>query len=210
MAAIGSTKCTYTPTNQWNGCRNMSSRHYWRKIKFICPFVYSTHHFPRTVVHDGPFQDTERPPINPPLHGGKWWWWKRLWTLPPISCGSLGWYKPMWTMCNLEWFEIGQLLSPLNLEWFEIGQQRQRAPTICARLVCNKYFFFANPKHHPCTGVGCQATDLYRGVVARFCEKKVFIAHQTCTNCWRITPISTSLEGQPKHACNAENGRPRV
>ena len=113
MAAIGSTKCTYTPTNQWNGCRNMSSRHYWRKIKFICPFVYSTHHFPRTVAHDGPFQDTERPPINPPLHGGKWWWWKRLWTLPPISCGSLGWYKPMWTMCNLECFGIGQPPSPL-------------------------------------------------------------------------------------------------
>ena len=59
------------------------------------------------------FQDTERPPINPPLHGGKWWWWKRLWTLPPISCGSLGWYKPMWTMYNLEWFEIGQPPSPL-------------------------------------------------------------------------------------------------
>ena len=60
------------------------------------------------------FQDTERPPINPPLHGGKWWWWKRLWTLPPISCGSLGWYKPMWTMCNLEWFEIGQPPLPLS------------------------------------------------------------------------------------------------
>ena len=114
MAAIGSTKCTYTPTNQWNGCRNMSSRHYWRKIKFICPFVYSTHHFSRALGAWWTFQDTERPPINPPLHGGKWWWWKRLWTLPPISCGSLGWYKPMWTMCNLEWFEIGQPPSPLS------------------------------------------------------------------------------------------------
>ena len=115
MAAIGSTKCTYTPTNQWNGCRNILSKHYWRKIKFICPFVYSTHHFSRALGAWWTFQDTERPPINPPLHGGKWWWWKRLWTLPPISCGSLGWYKPMWTMCNLEWFEIGQPPSPLSI-----------------------------------------------------------------------------------------------
>ena len=113
MAAIGSTKCTYTPTNQWNGCRNMLSKHYWRKNKFIFPFLYSTHHFPLYSLVGWTFQDTERPPINPPLHGGKWWWWKRLWTLPPISCGSLGWYKPMWTMCNLEWFEIGQPPSPL-------------------------------------------------------------------------------------------------
>jgi hypothetical protein len=133
------------------------------------------------VVHDGPFQDTERPPINPPLHGGKWWWWKRLWTLPPISCGSLGWYKPMWTMCNLEWFEIGQPPSPLNLEWFEIGQQLQRAPTICQCLVTKYCFFFANPKYHPCTRVGRQATDLSRGVVARFCEKKAILSNQTLT-----------------------------
>jgi len=154
MAAIGSTKCTYTPTNQWNGCRNMSSRHYWRKIKFICPFVYSTHHFSRALGAWWTFQDTERPPINPPLHGGKWWWWKRLWTLPPISCGSLGWYKPMWTMCNLEWFEIGQPPSPL-FGWHrcsvDIGAI---APTICARLVCNKYFFFTQLSYHPSRAVG--------------------------------------------------------
>lgn len=87
---------------------------------------------------------------------GKWWWWKRLWTLPPISCGSLGWYKPMWTMCNLEWFEIGQPPSPLTIA-VDIGAI---APTICARLAANKYFFFANPKCHLCTGVGTLCTDL--------------------------------------------------
>ena len=141
---------------------------------------------------------------------GKWWWWKRLWTLPPISCGSLGWYKPMWTMCNLEWFEIGQPPSPLSVDMTIAVDIGAIAPTICARLVCNKYFFFANPKHHPCTGVGTQCTNLSRGVVARFCEKKVFIGNQTCTNCWRNSTDRHVLTTWSKHACNAENGRPRV
>ena len=166
--------------------------------------------FPTALVHDGTFQDTERPPINPPLHGGKWWWWKRLWTLPPISCGSLGWYKPMWTMCNLEWFEIGQPPSPLNLEWFEIGQQLQRAPTICQCLVTKYCFFFANPKYHPCTRVGRQATDLSRGVVARFCEKKAILSNQTLTTWRRFPPDVNRNSTWSKHAYNAENGRPRV
>jgi hypothetical protein len=108
-----------------------------------------------------------------------------LWTLPPISCGSLGWYKPMWTMYNLEWFEIGQPPSPLSVDMTIAVDIGAIAPTICARLAANKYFFFANPKCHPCTGVGCQATDLSRGVVARVREKIVFIGKQTCTNCWR-------------------------
>ena len=59
------------------------------------------------------------------------------------------------------------------------------APTICARLVANKYLFFTKPSYHPSREVGTLCTDPCAWMVLRVREKKVFIGSQTCTNCWR-------------------------
>ena len=72
----------------------------------------------------------------------------------------------------------------------DIGAIALIAPSICARLVTNKYFFFTQPSYHPSRAVGTPCTNSTIRVVARLGEKIVFISNQTCTNCWRkIAPI---------------------
>jgi hypothetical protein len=53
---------------------------------------------------------------------------------------------------------VSPTLSSKRVNIYEIALFRPIWPSNCARLVSNKYFFFAKPKYHPASAIGTRCT----------------------------------------------------